>query len=228
MGNTQQTVRGLGEAFKHELVASVLPTESLLDAGGMWGVHGAYALRAATGGAKRVVIMDTLRTPEFEAWSKEVPNVAFVQGDLNDPGVFTSFPKVETALCFEVLMHQAVPLLTLWGLTSATTKRIVLSVVVLPESMFKFPNGAIWLPGMPKEHQLALHPAPGDPVFKVFSSDPAVARSHSEWHWGLTSSVITSQMKYLGWAPRKESRRPFRANWEWWQAVFEPDAGVRL
>jgi hypothetical protein len=228
MGNTLQVVRGLGDSFKHELVARVLPTESLLDAGGMWGVHGAYALRAATGGAKRVVIMDTLLTPEFEAWSKEVPNVHFVQGDLNDPGVFTSFPKVETALCFEVLMHQAVPLLTLWGLTSATSKRIVLSVSVLPESMFKFPNGGIFLPGMPKEHQLALHPAPGDPVFKVFSSDPAVARSHSEWHWGLSSSLITSWMKYLGWAPKQEWRRPFRAQWEWWQAIFEPDAGLRL
>jgi len=39
---------------------------------------------------------------------------------------------------------------------------------------------------------------------------------------------ISLVQKTLGWAPRKEWRRPFRANWEWWQAVFEPDAGVRL
>src|SRR5262249_20900554 len=94
MGDTLPAVRGLGDSLKHELVARVLPTESVLDAGGMWGVHGAYALRAATGGAKRVVIMDSLRTPEFEDWSREVANVSFVQGDLNDPGVFTSFPNV--------------------------------------------------------------------------------------------------------------------------------------
>lgn len=221
-------IRVLGEPWKRELIDRVLPTNSLLDAGGMWGVHGSYALHAATHGARQVVLLDTLRTPEFDAWSPSVPNLRFVQGDMNDPGVFTSFPRVETAICFEVLMHQAVPLLTLWGLTSAATRRIVLSVSVLPEAAFPHPNGAFFLPGMPEAHQDPLHPAPGNPVFKIFSKEPAVARSHSEWHWALSASLITSWMKYLGWAPRAEWRRPFLRNWEWWQAIFEPDATVRL
>lgn len=223
-----ERVRRLGDDFKRRLIDEVLPMESLLDAGGMWGVHGSYALHAATHGARRVVLLDTLRTPEFEAWSPEVPNLQFVQGDMNDAGVFTSFPRVETAICFEVLMHQAVPLLTLHGLTSAASRTIVLSVSVLPESAFPHPNGAFFLPGMPAAHHDALHPAPGNPVFKVFSSDPASARSHSEWHWALSASLITSWMKYLGWSPAREWRRPFLREWEWWQAVFHPDPAVRL
>ncbi len=228
MSELLDRIRVLGDPFKRDLIDMVLPTASLLDAGGMWGVHGSYALHAATHGAGRVVLLDTLRTPEFEAWSPEVGNLQFVHGDMNDPGVFTSFPRVETAICFEVLMHQAVPLWTLYGLTSAASRTIVLSVSVLPEARFPHPNSAVFLPGMPEAHHDALHPAPGNPVFKVFSKDPASARSHSEWHWGLTSSLITSWMKYLGWAPRQEWRRPFLRDWEWWQAIFEPDAGVRL
>ncbi len=196
-------VRTLGDAFKRDLVDRLLPTKSLLDAGGMWGVHGAYSLHAASRRAERVFLLDTLKTPEFEQWSAEVPNVEFVQGDMNDPGLLLALPRVETTICLEVLMHQAVPLWTLHGLTSATTRRILLSVSVLPESRFPSPNGAIFLPGMPKEHQDWLHPDPGNALFKIFSQDPASARSHSEWHWGLSSSLITSWMKYLGLvAPR--------------------------
>ena len=228
MSELLERVRTLGDSFKKDLVDKVLPTESLLDAGGMWGVHGSYALHAATRGAKRVVILDTLRTPEFDLWNPEVPSVQFVQGDMNDPGVFTSFPRVETAICFEVLMHQAVPLWTLYGLTSAASKTIVLSASVLPESRFPYPNCGVFLPGMPPTHQHELHPEPGNPVFKVFSSKPELARSHSEWHWGLTGSLITSWMKYLGWSPAEEWRRPFRGNWEWWQGIFHPDANIRF
>jgi hypothetical protein len=221
-------IRVLGEPFKRELIDRVLPTESLLDAGGMWGVHGAYALHAATHGARRVVVLDTLRTPEFDGWAADMPQVRFVQGDMNDPGVFTSFPRVETALSFEVLMHQASPLWTLYGLTSAASRTIVLSVVVLPESRFPFANCGVFLPGMPEAFQRELHPDPGNALYKVFSKDPASARSHSEWHWGLTSSLITNWMKYLGWSAEAEWRRPFRGNWEWWQAIFHPDPAVRL
>jgi len=221
-------IRTLGDPFKRELIDRVLPTRSLLDAGGMWGVHGSYALHAATHGAERVVLLDTLRTPEFDAWSSHVPNIAFVQGDMNDPGVFTSFPRVETAICFEVLMHQAVPLYTLYGLTSAASRTIVLSVSVLPEARFPFPNCGAFLPGIPARHQQELHPDPGDAVFKIFSAEPELARSNSEWHWGLTGSLITSWMKYLGWSPEWEWRRPFRGNWEWWQGIFHPDPEVRL
>lgn len=228
MSQQLDLVRTFGEPFKKALIDRVLPTASLLDAGGMWGVHGAYALHAATHGAERVVLMDSLRTPEFEEWSKEVPQLEFVQGDMNDPAVFTSFPKVDTTICFEVLMHQAVPLWTLHGLTAATRKQIVLSVSVLQEGRFPYPNCAVFLPGIPPIHQAALHPAAGNPVFKVFSTEPEVARSHSEWHWGLTGSLLTSWMKYLGWAPTYESRRPFLDNWEWWQAIFRPDPAVRL
>lgn len=218
----------LGEPFKHALVDRVLPTASLLDAGGMWGVHGAYAVHAATGGAERVVLLDSLRTPEFDAIAPEVPNLRFVQGDMNDPRVFTSFPRVETALCFEVLMHQPVPLFTLYGLTSAAARTIVLSVSVLPDARFPNPNCAVFLPGTPAEFQAELHPRPGDPVFKVFSSDPASARSHSEWTWGLTPSLVRSWMKYLGWSAAEEWTRPFSAGWEWWQAIFHPDPEARL
>ena len=223
-----ERIRVLGDPFKRELIDRVLPTESLLDAGGMWGVHGSYALHAATHGARRVVLLDTLRTAEFADWAPEVPSIEFVQGDMNDAGVFTSFPRVETAICFEVLMHQAVPLLTLHGLTSAASRTIVLSVSVLPESRFPLPNCGVFLPGTPAAHQEELHPEPGNAVFKIFSSDPALARSHSEWHWGLTSSLITSWMKYLGWSAEQEWRRPFRGNWEWWQAIFHPDPRARL
>jgi hypothetical protein len=223
-----ERVRSLGEPFKKELIDRVLPTSSLLDAGGMWGVHGAYALHASLRGTPRVVVMDTLKTPEFAAWSAKTPGVEFVQGDMNDPGVFGSFARVETAVCFEVLMHQAAPLWTLYGLTSAATRTVVLSVSVLPESSFPFPNCGVFLPGMPESHQAALHPAPGNPVFKVFSKEPESARSHSEWHWGLTGSLITSWMKYFGWSPEAEWRRPFLDRWEWWQAIFHPDASTRL
>jgi hypothetical protein len=228
MSELLERIRVLGDPFKRDLIDRVLPTKSLLDAGGMWGVHGSYALHAASHGAECVVLVDTLRTPEFDAWSAEVPNIRFIQGDLNDPGVFTSFPRVETAICFEVMMHQAVPLLTLHALTSAASRTVVLSVSVLPEARFPFPNCGVFLPGMPAAHQAALHPEPGNPVFNVFSKDPAAARSQCEWQWGLTGSLITSWMKYLGWSPNAEWRRPFRGPWEWWHAIFHPDPGVRL
>jgi hypothetical protein len=229
MTDVLERIRVLGEPFKRSLIDRVLPTRSLLDAGGMWGVHGAYALHAATHGAERVVLLDTLRTAEFDAWRVELPGkVDFVEGDLNDPGTWLLVPEVETALCFEVLMHQPVPLLTLHGLTCVTTRRIVLSVSVIPEARFATPNCAVFLPGMPREHQDTFHPEPGNPVFKVYSTDPAAARSHSEWHWGLTATLITSWMKYLGWSVTEEWRRPVLGNWEWWQAIFQPDAGVRL
>jgi hypothetical protein len=121
-----------------------------------------------------------------------------------------------------------VPLWTLYGLTQATRRTILLSVSVLPESFFPAPNGCLFLPGMPAEHRARLHPEPGNAVFKICSSDPASARSHSEWHWGLSASVLVSWMKYLGWAPEQEWRRPFRGNWEWWQGVFHPDPAARL
>lgn len=64
-------------------------------------MHGSCALHAATHGAERLVLLDTQKTPEFEEWNQEVSNVHFVQEDMNDPGVFRTCPRVETAICFE-------------------------------------------------------------------------------------------------------------------------------
>jgi SAM-dependent methyltransferase len=100
----------------------------------MWGIDGEHSFLAERFGARRVVLVDTYKTDEYERKHKEIDSsVEFVQADATSPDLVDKIGEVDVVWCFGVLYHLPSPYQLLQSLRQVCRETLLLESFTAPE-----------------------------------------------------------------------------------------------
>lgn len=203
--------------FKLEVLERGLEQrDSAVVFGDIWRIDGAYTLECARR-CDRVLLIDSLETPEWQRSRIAESRVDFRKGDFSDP-IFMSTVKgrFDVGVVFDILLHQPPLLETLSGMLDLVDNRLCVVQPVLAEG--DVPGSLVYLPGNTAKDLYPLESAASD--HRLFDVQ---AVNHSHWIWGMTATFITCVMAAEGFEPVFEKVLCDLPNprWQWWGAVYE-------
>jgi SAM-dependent methyltransferase len=190
---------------RRDLIAHLAPGKSFLDMGGMWGIGGDDAFAAESAGAKRVVICDGMDpTVDFQRKHAERSSkVAYIQGDLHDPGTIERLGKFDVVWCTGVLYHSPDPYRLIEHLRRLTLETLVLGSRVIPE-LPGIEGGSLFYPALSTESRQAFAWMHGREASMLPGAaipfDPTPAMGYSNYWWGLTPSAIVGMLELAHFA----------------------------
>jgi len=202
--------------LKRVILEKAMPAESAVVFGDIYKVHGLYAKTCLDLGCKRVLLIDSLETPEWLKLRLEHAKIDFYKGDFSNPLFMRSVMETfDIGLAYDVLLHQAPLLSTLHLMLEKVRRRFCIVQPMLREQ--RLTNTLIYLPGNTEE----LYPlASQDKEFKMFDRS---AVNHSYWIWGMTPSFLSSVLYGEGFdlIHQDELAAFEKDNWFYGAYIFE-------
>src|SRR3990170_6907124 len=90
------------------ILEKAMPAESAVVFGDIYKVHGLYTKTCLDLGCKRVLLIDSLETPEWQKLRLEHRKIDFYKGDFSNPFFMRSIAQTfDVGLAYDVLLHQA-------------------------------------------------------------------------------------------------------------------------
>ena len=204
--------------FKLQVLKKGFPAKNAVVFGDMYKVEGCYTKKCMEFGCERVLLIDTLETPNWLETRKKNPKINFYKGDFSNTLFMKSIQEnFELGVVFDILLHQAPLLNTIHLMLEKITKRICIVQPMLREQ--KFSNTLIYLPGNTNIDE--LYPLKErNEEFKVFDVNEV---NLAYWIWGMTPSFLTSVLKGEGFEIiySQEFEDSPNKNWFWWGCVAE-------
>ena len=185
------------------------PGRSFLDVGCMWSVHGRIAFLAEEAGAAPVTGVDVMgETPQYRTeHARRGSAIAFVQGDLHEPGILARAGRHDVVWCSGVLYHAPHPLLTLERLREVCGELLILATETLPE-LPGLRGGCVFYPALGERERDAYRKVPGGSAVGLTTPfDPA--QGYGNWFWGISPSALDGMLRASGFQPLRAIRRPF-------------------
>ena len=144
------------EARRAAWVAEHAPGRTFADVGGLYGVDGDVAFRAAEAGATAATVFDGGDpTPGFLARRERSGlDVRLVQGDVEDPVAMAQLGPHDVVWCSGVIYHTPNPVAQLMALRSVTRELLHLGSHTMPE-VPGVRNASVYLPHLPDESRRA-------------------------------------------------------------------------
>lgn len=179
---------------------------SVADIGCMWKINGGHSFLAEELGAKRVVALDTWKTPEFdEIHASRRSTVEFVQADATEPGALaTLVGTVDVVWCFGVLYHVPDPLQLLQNLREICTEQLILETATIPE-VPGVAQAAIFFPFLPTRERMAWRDK-RRPLGLQISKDFDAAAGYGNNFWSMSPSSVEAALRVAGF--RTEHHEP--------------------
>lgn len=200
------------EAHGSRFVETHAPGRSFADIGGMWGVDGEVALRAAAAGASSVTLFDAGEpTPAFlERAATQGAEIRCVQGDLEDPVSVDQIGPHQIVWCSGVIYHTPNPVLQLMHLRRITTELLFLRSATMPE-VPGFPQACVFHPYLDARDRAPLArglPNPARATGLGTPFDPRPMYGHGNWWWGITPSALRAMLRTARFEVVEEVRGP--------------------
>jgi len=172
--------------IKLDVLDRLLPAESAVVFGDIYGIDGGYSVEIFDRGTPRVVLIDTLETAAWQRERIDRPALDFRKGDFSDSLFMLSIrEQFEVSVAFDILLHQAPLVHTLNLMLRLTADRIAIVQPMLRE--LEFPNALVYLPG---NTATDLYPEPNPKSdIKVFDVEQV---NHAYWQWGMTATFLES------------------------------------
>lgn len=204
--------------FKLRMLDRSLPAESAVVFGDMWRIDGGYTVECVDRDVPRVLLVDSLETPEWQQTRLRHPQIDFRKGDFSNPLFMASLNgRFEIGVLFDILLHQPAMLGTLTSMLRMVEKRLCIVQPMLEEQTH--PGSLVYLPGNTAAEELyPLRDSSGD--YLAFEVDQV---NHSHWIWGMTRSFLTNAMAGEGFdLVAEETLGPLpNPRWSWWGGVYE-------
>jgi hypothetical protein len=175
------------------------PRRSFADIGGMFGIDGEIALRAAAAGASRVTLFDAGEaTSTFrERAEAQGTQIRVVQGDLEDPVAIREIGPHQIVWCAGVVYHTPNPVNQLMRLREITTELLFLSSATIPE-VPGFPQACVYYPYLDPRHRAPFARGVADPAMCFGLGTPFDDRpmyGHGNFWWGITPSALRAMLR---------------------------------
>ncbi len=184
---------------RHRFVDEHAPGRTFADVGGMWGVDGEIALRAARIGAAKVTLFDGGEpTPVFlERRERQGSEIRCVQGDLEDPVSVEELGPHQIVYCTGVIYHTPNPVAQLLQLRRVTTELLFLGSATVPE-IPGFPHACVYYPYLSAADRAPFvrgmsHPATAFGLATPF--DPRPMYGHANMWWAITPSALRAMLR---------------------------------
>jgi hypothetical protein len=202
--------------FKLKILEKSLPAHTAIVLGDMWKVEGFYTKSLIDMGCKRVVLVDTLETPNWLNMRLKHPNIDFYKGDFSNSLFMKSInEKFDIAVAYDILLHQPPLLSTIHLILEKVAKRLCVVQPMLREQ--KFSNSLVYLPGNSKE----LYPILSEhQEYKMFD---ILQVNQGNWIWGMTASFLNSVLAGEGFKlVYNEELFPLEnKNWFWGGYIYK-------
>jgi hypothetical protein len=191
------------------LAEFVAAGNSFVDIGGMWGMDGEIAVRAAELGASPVTVVDAFSTEAFEAKRQaRAPHLRFLAGLLGDPDLVRELGKIDRVWCWGVLYHHPAPAALLASLRVITAERLLLETRTIPEVPGVAQAAVFWpylSPQAAKQWRQARHT--NTTQFGIDTPYDPELRGANDF-WGLSPSAVVALAKTCGLECRQVARSP--------------------
>jgi hypothetical protein len=173
--------------IKKSILKAAFPALSAAVFGDIYGVDGLYAQECLTLGCKRILLVDSVETPEWLKLRLRNPELDFYKADFSDPVFMTCIKEeFDITVAFDILLHQAPLLSTLHSILDKTRQRICIFHPMIKEQ--EHANTLIYLPGITKDDAKTFYPLEEKhDEYQMF--DPSLV-NHSKWIWGMTPSFL--------------------------------------
>ena len=193
------------------LASFVRPGVSFVDVGGMWGINGEIAIRAAELGASPVSLVDFYATTEFDEKCRlRAPSVHFVQGLIEDAATVASVGAVDLVWCWGVLYHHPHPGAILAALRMICRDRLLLESRTIPE-VPGVPQAAVFWPYLPPHEASRWTQRKFAKVNQMGIDTPfEPGAGGGNNYWGMSRSAIIALALTYGFECVKVLRSPKR------------------
>lgn len=200
-------------SLKIMTLKKTMPADSAIVFGDIYQVHGLYTKTCLDLGCERVLLIDSLDTPEWQKRRLEHTTIDFYKGDFSNPFFMASIQETfDIGLAYDVLLHQAPLLSTLHLMIERVEKRFSIVQPMLREQSLT--NSLVYLPGNSEElYPLASH----HKEFKMFDRS---AVNHSHWIWGMTPSFLSSALYGEGFDLIHQDELPVFENNKWFYGAY--------
>jgi hypothetical protein len=187
-------------AEKIALIERIGSADSLRDFGGLWGVNGLYLVEGVRAlGCSFAEMIDASPIDEFlpkcrELQAERAVQINMLEADFRSPELFQVLRPVETALLYDVLLHQDTVASVVKGVTATTLRHVLVAQPVLKEDLFQLPNAAVNLQFYPEALKAELRSGSWWP-----EEEPVKRFDTGKWMWGQTPSFLDSLFVGYGW-----------------------------
>lgn len=202
--------------FKIEMLRAAMPASSAAVFGDIFKVEGGFTEKCLELGCERVLLVDSLETPQWLRSRLSNPSLDFYKGDFSNALFMESIREsFSISVSFDILLHQPPLLSTLHLILSKTADATVIVQPVIKERQTA--NSLIYLPGLPPDS--GLYPlAQESELFRVFD---VAEVNQSHWIWAMTPSFIRSVLAGEGFEIVHDAEGGDLENpeWMWWGCV---------
>jgi hypothetical protein len=191
---------GLGETARRlRFIEEHAPGRSFADIGGMFGIDGDIALRAARAGAAPVTLFDAGEPTDtfLERARAQGSDIRVVQGDLEDPVTVAEIGPHQIVWCSGVIYHTPNPVNQLVQLRQITTELLFLGSATIPE-IPGFPQACMYYPYLDARDRAPFARAMADPAMCLGLGTPFDDRpmyGHGNFWWGITPSALRAMLR---------------------------------
>lgn len=166
---------------------------TIIDAGGCWGVHGGYTFHVLSNySIKKSIIIDTHITDTTRNRASSYNNLVLLDGDFGDRNLIQSLDTVDAVIFFDVLLHQVKPDWDeVFNMYSSITDHFIIY-----NQMFIGSDKTIRLTDLGLEGYLENTPYKGqeDVIRELFDKldqkhpehEKVYGDVHHYWQWGIT------------------------------------------
>ena len=187
----------------------VVPGKSFADIGGMWGINGEVAVRAAELGASPVTLVDFWSSEEFEQKQKDRGvEVGFIQGAGDDPKNVAALGQIDRVWCWGVMYHHPAPGYLFGALRMITKDRLLLEGRTIPD-IPGAPNAAVFWPYMTRAEAQRWNQQRYTKVTQMgidTAYDPEAKGAND--FWGMTTGAVVALARTYGLECVRVARSP--------------------
>ncbi len=197
-----------GDDIRKELIKKYAPNKSFVDIGSIWRVNGLFSFLAEECGANQVLSIDVNENEEF--WNekdKRNSQVKFIKGDIHLKETVEKIGSCDVIFCSGVLYHSPNPLILLEQLRKICNETLILITMVIPE-IPGIKNSAIFYPYLDKKQKNLWDL---NTIQKGINEPYEKGNEYANWFWGLSSSCVTSMLRYFNFEIEYKNIRPFQA-----------------
>ena len=188
------------------VLGTLYPTaRSLADLGGVWKVNGAYTSYAAKRyRLDRAVLVDTDFSPEAMRLKSNGLPIHLINGDFTQQEVISQLGRIDIALFFDVLLHQANPS---WAEVLTEYARSATCIVIYNQQFVRSEK-SVRLTSLPLDEYCMIAPKGRTEVYRHLYAHadeihPTYLKPwrdiHNVFQWGITDADLRSHMKTLGY-----------------------------
>lgn len=184
-----------------------------VDLGGLWAVHGAYALHAlAQPGCIGGTEIDTHPTQTFRDTLASAPTLSFVQGNFGDAAIADELPPFDVVLLFDTLLHQVSPD---WDEVLSMYAERASRILVFNQQYCGTKTVRLLDLGEDEYFQNVPHDRAHPTYSQLFARLDEIHPIHNRpwrdvhhiWQWGITDADLVAHMHSLGF------EQVFYRNW---------------